>query len=126
MIYTRHQVTSAIGSPAYAGDLLQQEDTFTTNTDQISRDYRDAVKSLIGRGNVSDDMLALLRVRFQSTTEAIRNRPYPVTLGPQIVEMEILKLAVDPVNRDTVDAELDISEPAPFNRARVRLKISAA
>jgi hypothetical protein len=126
MIFTRHQVTSAIGSPAYAGDLLQQEDTFTTNTDQISRDYRDAVKSLIGRGNVSDDMLALLRVRFQSTTEAIRNRPYPVTLGPQIVEMEILKLAVDPVNRDTVDAELDISEPAPFNRARVRLKISAA
>jgi len=125
-IYTRHQVSSAIGVPAYAGDLLQQEQQFTTNTDQISRDYRDAVKSLIGRGNISDDMMAILRARFQSTTEAIRNRPYPATLGPQIVDMEIVKLMVDPTNRDTVDAELDITEPPPLNRLRVHLKISAA
>jgi len=125
-IYTRHQVTSAIGIPAYSGDLLQQEDTFTCNTDQISRDYRDAVQDLIGRGNVSEDMLALLRTRFQSTTEEIRNRAYSAMLGPQIVDMEITKLAVDPVNRDTIDVDLDISEPAPFNRCRVHLRISAA
>jgi hypothetical protein len=40
--------------------------------------------------------------------------------------MEITKLAVDPVNRDTIDVDLDISEPAPFNRCRVHLRISAA
>lgn len=125
-IYTRHQVSSAIGVPSHAGDLLQQEQTFTTNTDDISRTIRDEVQDLYGSGNVSADMLTLIRQRLNAAIQSIVNRSYPATLGPQLVTAAIAKLEVNLTNLDTVDIELDLGLPPPLNRLRITLQVSAA
>ena len=125
-IYTRHQVTSAIAVPAYADDLLQREDTFTSNTDHISRDYYSNTRDLFGQGNVSPEMLALIRQRIWTRTEYIRNQVYSAKLGPQIIDAEIVELRIHPTLRDTVDVELDLELPPPLNRLRIHLNISSA
>jgi len=125
-IYTRHQVTTAIALAANASDLLQQEGSFTSNADDICRTMYPQLQGLVGEGNVSPDMLALIKQRFNSVNEGIRNRPYTAKLGPQIQDVELTKLAVHPVHRDTVLLEADYDLPSPMNKLQVTLKFGAA
>lgn len=125
-IYTRHQVTTAIALDENADDLLQQEGSFTSNADDICRTLNPQLQGLVGEGNVSDDMLALIKQRFNSVNESIRNRPYSAKLGPQIQDVELTKLAVNEVHRDTVDLEADYDLPAPMNHLDVVLSFGVA
>jgi hypothetical protein len=125
-IYTRHQVTTAIALDANADDLLQQEASFTSNADDICRTMNPQLQGLVGEGNVSDDMLALVKQRFNSVNESIRNRPYSAKLGPQITDVELTKLAINPVHRDTIDLEADYDLPPPLNDLSVILKFGVS
>lgn len=116
-IYTRHQVTTD------NTDINRREDTITTNLDQICRDFRDGMKDLIGRGNVSDAMLEIIRSRVHSLANSITARPFPDLIGPQLQELKITKLYIDPVARDHVWLELEPTLPYPLNNLSVVFRV---
>jgi hypothetical protein len=108
-VYTRHQLTTDMT------DINRQEDTLTTNLDSISRIFRDAFSPLIGKGNVSADMLALISIKISATAAYIQALPYPVIIGPQMQGYNVTLLAVDPLLRDRINIKIVPVLPYPLN-----------
>jgi len=119
-VYTRHQVTS-VNNP---DDFLQREQSKTTNLDHISRSFYAVTKDLFGQGNISPDMLALIKQRLIDEIEEITNRPYSARIGPQMLGATILKVEQDPVLRDTVVVQINPGLPDPLNNLPITFKVS--
>lgn len=116
-IYTRHQVTTD------NTDINRREDTITTNLDHICRDFKDGMKDLYGRGNVSDPMLEIIRSRVHSIANSITSRPFSDIIGPQLQELKITKLYIDPAARDHVWLEVEPTLPYPMNNLSVVFRV---
>lgn len=114
---SRHQLTTDMQ------DVRHREQSVTTNADSIVRDMRDAVSDLYGRGNVSDGMLSLISSRILGVAGAISARRFAPQLGPQIQDINIQRLEIDPVNIDRVIAEVDLDLPEPLNRLQLKFRI---
>lgn len=119
-VYTRHQV-STYTNP---NDLNQREQSKTTNLDHISRDFYLNTQDLFGQGNISPEMINLIRQRVNSLIEKISNRPYPAKLGPQMLDAEIIRLERDSVLRDTLLVEINPDMPDPLNTLNILFTIS--
>jgi hypothetical protein len=117
-VYTRHQLTTDMT------DINRREDTITTNLDSISRIVRDNFTDVIGKGNVSPDMISLIRIRIHSTAAYIMGLPYPLVLGPQMQGYEILTLKVDPLLRDRIILKVQPLLPYPLNNLDITMYIS--
>lgn len=109
VVYTRHQLTTDMT------DINRREDTLTTNLDSISRIFRDAFSPLIGKGNVSTDMLALLSIKIDATASYIMGLPYSSVIGPQLQNYTVEVLEVDPLLRDRVNIRIAPILPYPLN-----------
>ena len=116
-IYTRHQLTTDMS------DVSHREDSVTSNVDSLCRDFRESVKDLYGRGNVSTAMLELIRSRIYSKKSAILARDFDDIIGPQIQNLTITKLYIDPVNRDWVWCVMDMDVPEPMNHLSLKFRI---
>ena len=108
-VYTRHQLTTDMTSEE------TQEDSITSNLDSISRLYRDNFEPIIGKGNVTPDMLELLEGRVFTSFKAIHNLPYPRELGPQMLGYELLELSIDSILRSKVRIRIKPELPLPLN-----------
>ena len=117
-VYTRHQVSTD------NTDINMREQTITTNLDSISRIFRDGFSDIIGRGNVSADMIDIIRTRTHSTAEYIEGLPYSLTLGPQLQDYEITRLEVDAVLRDHIWLTIEPTLPYPLNNLSITMLIS--
>jgi hypothetical protein len=117
-VYTRHQLTTDMS------DINKREDTITTNLDSISRIFRDNFSDIIGKGNVSDDMVNLIRIRVHSTAAYIQALPYAVVLGPQMQGYSIVTLKVDPLLRDKINLQIQPILPYPLNNLDITMYIS--
>ena len=115
--FVRHQLTT---DPS---DVFTREQSVTTNADQICRDYKIAVSDLYGRGNVSDPMLRLIEGRIDNTTTSILSRVYPDIIGPQLHDIEITRLEIDPALRDQVWVEADLVLPVPMNHLVLKFRL---
>ena len=116
-VFTRHQLTTDMT------ELKTQEDTITSNLDHICRDYKTGVSDLYGRGNVSTQMIELIRSRVYSISDRIMARNYSDVIGPQLQDMTIISLAADPVAKDHVNLELEPTLPYPMNNLTVKFRI---
>jgi len=116
-VYSRHQLTTDMQ------DVGHREQSVTTNADAIVRDFRDYVSDLYGRGNVSDEMLELIRSRLYSVKSLITARSFPPQIGPQLQDMTIEKLYKDPVNKDQIWCEVDLDLPEPLNILNIKFRI---
>lgn len=116
-VYTRHQLSSDMT------DLYTREDSKTTNVDHIIRDFKIPLAALYGKGNVSNGMLELIRIKIHGITSKISNRLYPVELGPQIVDLQITKLAKDPTSADQIWLKISMETPNPLNKLDVEFRI---
>jgi hypothetical protein len=117
-IYTRHQLSTD------NTDINTQEQSVTTNLDHVSRDYKNGMSDLYGRGNVSSQMLELIRSRINSLESWIVARPYSDTLGPQLQGLVLDSLAIDPVVRSQVDVYLTPELPYPMNNLNIHFRIT--
>lgn len=117
-IYTRHQVSTD------NDDINMREQTITTNLDSISKSFKSSMSSYYGRGNVSPGMLDLIEHTALQTITSIQSRPYPDTIGPQILDAVITKLEVNPVRRDAIDLVIRPVLPYPLNNLDVYFIIS--
>lgn len=104
-------------------DLNFVEQSITTNVDDISRVVWQQVEDLYGRGNVSDEMIQLLRQRINKATQILTSRPYPPTIGPQLQGLTITLLQRDPVLQDSINLEIAPLVPKPLNDLNIVMKI---
>jgi hypothetical protein len=119
-VYTRHQLTTT----ANPDNLGEREDSITTNLDHISREFYSGTRDLIGQGNVSPDMLALISTRIKNITLTIEGRSYPAVIGPQLLGLEIVELKQDEVLKDTVIVRLTPTLPVPLNQMDIYLTVA--
>ena len=108
-VFTRHQLTTDMTSEETS------EDSITSNLDSISRIYRDGFEPVIGKSNVTPDMLELLEGRVFTSFKYIHNLPYSRELGPQMLGYELLELDIDPVLRSKVRIRIKPELPLPLN-----------
>ena len=108
-VFTRHQLTTDMT------DENTREDSVTSNLDSISRVYRDSFEPLIGKSNVTPDMLELIEGRIFTAFKFLHNLPYPRTLGPQIIGYELVELSIDPVIKSKVRIRIKPELPLPLN-----------
>jgi hypothetical protein len=116
-VLSRHQLTTDPQSLPY------REQSITTNADAIVRDFRDNVQDLYGKGNVSEEMLELIRSRLYSVKSQIVSRNFPPQIGPQLQDMTIERLYIDPVNKDRINCEVDLDLPEPLNQLYIKFRI---
>jgi hypothetical protein len=119
-VFTRHQLTSYNNTD----DLNQREQSKTTNLDHISRDFHANTQDLFGQGNISPEMINLIRQRINSLIEKISNRAYPAKIGPQMLDAEILRLERDTLLRDTITVEINPGLPDPLNTLNILFTVS--
>jgi hypothetical protein len=120
-VFTRHQL-STVTDP---DNLNEREQSPTTNLDHISRDFLANTDDLFGQGNVSPEMVSLIRQRVNSLIESISNRPYPAKIGPQMLGAEIIGLRIDAVLKDTIIVEIDPALPVPLNDLTIYFRVGA-
>ena len=108
-VFTRHQLTTDMTNEE------TQEDSITSNLDSISRVYKEAFDPLIGKSNVTPDMLELLEGRIFTSFKFIHNLPYSRELGPQMLGYELLELAQDPILKSKVRIRIKPELAMPLN-----------
>jgi uridine phosphorylase len=119
-VYTRHQLTTR----SNPDDIAEREDSITTNLDHISREFYSGTRDLIGQGNISPDMIALINARIKGISLTIESRPYEAKIGPQLLGLEIVEIVQDEVLRDTVRVRLIPTLPVPLNQMDIYLTVA--
>lgn len=118
-VFTRHQLTTGDQT-----DINQKENSITTNLDSISFAVLARLSPLIGKGNVTDTMVNLLKGEFLATMEFFRNTITVSRLGPQIEDFEIIEFRRDPVLKDRVIIRVRLFLPAPLNNVEAHLIVA--
>ena len=108
-VFTRHQLTTDMTSEE------TREDSITSNLDSISRVYKANFEPLIGKSNVTPDLLELIEGRIFTSFKFIHNLPYPREIGPQMLSYELLELSQDPVLKSKVRIRIKPELPMPLN-----------
>jgi hypothetical protein len=119
-VYTRHQLTTR----SNPDDLAEREDSITTNLDHIAREFYSGTRDLIGQGNISPDMIALINARIKNISLTIESRFYTAKIGPQLLALEIVEIVQDEVLRDTVRVRLIPTLPVPLNQMDIYLTVA--
>lgn len=115
-IFTRHQLST--GDQA---ELSQKEQSITTNLDSISYLFLNAMKPFIGRGNVTDTMINILRGEITAVITQLSNTINVDRLGPQIITAKIIDLAPSPTLQDRVICHISVQLPFPLNNLELHL-----
>ena len=118
--YIRHQLSTARKD----GNLNTTELSLVKNLDSISYYFADSSRNMIGVTNVTPEILDIIRlmirdgIAFLSTRTAITDSNVGgFSIGPQIIAegSQLNSLEIDPVFKDTVNADIDLNLPKPFN-----------
>jgi hypothetical protein len=120
VVYTRHQLTTV----ADASNLNEREDSITSNLDHISREFKEETQDLIGKGNVSPQMVALISARVNNVALEISSRPYSDILGPQLIDVENVSVKINQTLQDTIDVVMDPLLPKPLNNLNISFRVS--
>jgi hypothetical protein len=115
-IYTRHQV-----STGDQDNLFEREQNITTNLDHISYLFLDRMRTYIGRGNVTDTMINILRGEILSIIATLKNTITVARLGPQVIGASIKQLEPHATLRDRVVARIELQLPFPLNNLELYL-----
>lgn len=116
-IYTRHQLSTDVT------DLNSKEQNITSNLDSISYVFLSALKEYIGKGNVTNTMLNILRTECQNIIDTYSNTVTVDRLGPQVISGEISKLEVHATLKDRVVIYIDLDLPEPLNNVELHLVV---
>jgi hypothetical protein len=119
-IYTRHAVTTGDHD-----DLVQREEMLVRNLDSISFAFLDLYEPYIGRANVTDSALEVLRTETQSMIRFLTGANYIPRLGGQLIDGEIQALRQHATRRDCVVIALGLVLPYPLNNIDCHLKLVA-
>jgi hypothetical protein len=112
----RHQLTTDTSSIQY------QELSITKNVDLIARFFRGLYQPFIGKYNITDALLDLLKSITESGIDFLKNQKAP-RAGGVLRDGSIESLVESTTQPDTVEIELDINIPYPLNKIKVTLLV---
>lgn len=120
-VYVRHQISTAYSE----GNLLKAELSITKNLDSISYYFAELFAPLIGKYNITPELLDVIRSRLNGGLAALESETAAGLYGPQVLAdgTEILELRQSEVNRDHVYAKVHLNLPVPFNYFDLDLEI---
>ena len=112
--YIRHQLTTDLTS------MKSSEVSVIKNNDYVSFKFKDTMKKFLGIYNVQEGLFLALSSAIEGDIEAMK-RSISVELGPILIDASITSLKQSATNADQVEAVIDTTQPAPFNRGILRI-----
>jgi len=119
-IFTRHQLSTDNSTLNY------KEQSITTNLDSISFAFLYAMKDFIGKGNVTQTMLQLIKAEIFGLLAQFQNNVIVDRLGAQILSGTITELKIHETLRDRIVARVRIDLPEPLNNLELHLIVAAS
>lgn len=116
-VFNYHQLSTDMSSKKL------QEQSYTTNFDNISRGARALMLPYYGNSNISQEFLNQLHANLGAYLSGKETNAPSVEIGPQLISYENLKITQDDVNKDRVYMEVDYNMPAPFNHVVLRQRL---
>ena len=112
-IYVRHQLSTA----RQDNNLNTTELSLVKNLDSISYYFADAFVDMIGKKNITPETVAMINLRLKDGIDYLSSNTAVGDYGPQLLteNTKINSVAVDGVLKDTVNADVDLDLPKPFN-----------
>lgn len=117
-VFTRQQLTTDTTT------IENGEDSFVRNPDSISFLFFKRLSGRIGKSNITPTLLDLLRTEVLATMEFLKTSGFNERIGGQIIDGNLQRLIQDPVLKDRVRAELDLTLPPPLNNLELRILFS--
>lgn len=120
-VYVRHQISTAYTD----NNLLTAELSITKNLDSISYYFAELFGDLIGKYNITPELISVVRVRLENGLKALETQTYAGLYGPQVLAegTEIKSLRQSDVNKDHLIAQVHLNLPVPFNYFDLDLEI---
>jgi hypothetical protein len=115
-IYNRHGVTTD------STDLNTREEMIRVNVDSISYQYRSVYEPYIGKANVTEDLLIILKSLFESVTLALKSNGTTST-GPQLIDGVVADIRQHALFKDRVVIEANLTVPYPLNNIELKLVV---
>lgn len=117
VVYNYHQLSTDMSDKKY------QEQSYTTNYDDISRNVRSLLAPYYGNSNISQDLFRQILADITALLDLKVARVPSVSVGPQLIAYSNLRLEQDPVNQDHVYMYVDYQMPAPFNHVVAKQRL---
>lgn len=106
--YIRHELTTDMTVLQYRE--IQQ----VKNIDYLSYFFTDVLKGFIGKWNITEENLNVLRTQIEAGCALLKGKTMP-RVGPPLVGYTIERLAQDPNNKDHVIAKMPVQIPTVMN-----------
>ena len=116
-VYNYHQLSTDMS------DKKLQEQSYTTNYDNISRGVRSLMAPYYGNSNISDALFQKIEADLYAFLHGKCTNAPNVQIGSQLVSFTNLRLEQDSVNKDHVYLYVDYTMPAPFNHVTVKQRL---
>jgi hypothetical protein len=108
-IYTRDALTTDNSDLQHSNEMIRR------NFDSISYQFYDGLNDLIGRSNITQALLDLMRYRVGAIIITLQTLGATQLLGGQLIDGKIRVLQQHPLLKDHVELVVDLVGPAPTN-----------
>lgn len=96
-------------------DNFRKEQSVTCNIDSISFSIGDGLRNLVGRVNINDTNLEVVRANLNAILLSFTNATGSETIGAQLNAYVIDEIMVPSTANDTVKAKVSVTVPLPMN-----------
>ena len=104
-------------------DLFRKEQSVTCNVDSISFTLADALRTLVGRVNITEKTKGLVEAIIEQTLGLLSATNGAITVGPQLNSYTIVSVTVPATAQDTLLVKIQIAVPLPMNVIDITLVI---
>lgn len=118
-LVVRHAVT--------AGDwnnVNTREESIISNVDSINAAFVHALAPYIGKANITDQSLAMMRAEIESLKSELLSPSAGPLVGPQVLDLTIVELRRSPSAKDAVLLRVEYLVPGPMNKIIMNVLIS--
>jgi hypothetical protein len=120
-LVTRHGLTTEAASSV--ASLAEREESMVSNLDAISYIFYGLFAPLVGRMNLTPATALAIRTNIQQTIDMLKSNGANSLLGSSLIEGEITICRINQIQADTLDVEIDVTLPAPFNYGKIVLVV---
>jgi len=115
--YVRHQLTTD------TSNLNFSERSVTSNVDSISYGLQNALKPYIGKYNLNENTVSLVRFSIERELNFRASNTFTVQAGNQLINWELVSVTPNIKFRDRLDVVLRLTVPYPLNDIDVTLLV---
>ena len=104
-------------------DVKTRSEMFVRNVDACSLVIANRIRPYVGKSNVTPSLIQRLKYELKQSFKFLKTANDSDTLGPQMIEGEIVELAANPLLLDTIDVVIDGTFPLAADKIRIFLRV---